>query len=219
MIVAALAVYITASPGHRASPARRRPAAGSAAGSAAAPAALASHPLRLVAGSHLVNGIYTGYPHSLAGAVSAAVEFVTELGSTLEPDQAATIARLTAAPSYAAAAQDAATSTIDVRHQLGLPADGPVPPGTAVLVVPAMYQLREVSADQVTVLLLFDYTQTLATGIREHAGVTAVRLGWTPASWRLLPPAAGGPDPSDLIATPGTAAAAAKGWETMTNGL
>ena len=62
---------------------------------AAPPAAARQlHPLRLVAGADLVNGIYTWYPRSTAGAVSAAAEFLTELGSTLDPDRAATIARL-----------------------------------------------------------------------------------------------------------------------------
>jgi hypothetical protein len=85
-----------------------------------------------------------------------------------------------------------------------------------------MYQLRDSSRNQVTVLLLFDYTQTTASGISDHLGVTAVRLGWTPATWRMLPPPANAPSSAsltELIATPGTAAAIAKGWEAMTNAL
>jgi hypothetical protein len=176
--------------------------------------------LQLVTGSQLVNGLYTDYPRSVAGAVSLAVEVVTQLGSTLEPDRAATIARLTASPGYPAAAQDAAAGAIAARREVGLSPAGAVPPGTAVATVPVMYQLRDVSRDQLTVLLLFDYTQITPARIADRPGVTAVRLGWTAGSWRLLPPAAGpGPVSSALVTTPGTAAATALGWKAMTDAL
>ena len=176
--------------------------------------------LQLVTGSHLVNGIYTDYPRSPAGAVSLAVEVVTQLGSTLQPDRAATIARLTASPTYAAAAQDAAAGTITARRAVGLGPGAPVPPGTAVATVPVMYQLRDVSRSQLTVLLLFEYTQIMQAGIADHPGVTAVRLGWTSAGWRLLPPVAGpGPASAALVTTPGTPAATALGWKAMTDAL
>lgn len=174
-------------------------------------------PLHLVTGSGWVNGIYTDYPRSQAGAVSAAVEFVTALGSTLNPDRAATVARLAADGSYHTAAQEAAASTIAVRRAIGLPAAGPLPPGSAAFLVPVMYQLRVVNADQLTVLLLYDYTMTAPSGVAEHTGVTAVRLAWTPAGWRLLTPPHH--NLAALLATPGTASATAKGWEAMTHGL
>jgi hypothetical protein len=182
-----------------------------------APAAPKGSPLRLVTGTSWVNGIYTSYPRTQAGAVSAAVEFITELGSTLNPDRAATVARLTADRSYQGAAQDAAASAIAARHALGLPSSGPLPQGTGAFLVPVMYQLHEVSADQLTVLLLYNYTLTAQSGVAEHVGVTAVRLTWTPTSWRMLTPSAH--DLAALLATPGTTDAAAKGWEAMTNGL
>jgi hypothetical protein len=185
------------------------------------PAAIPDHAaLQLVTGSHLVNGIYTDYPRSVAGAVSLAVEVVTQLGSTLEPDRAATIARLTASPGYQGAAQDAAAGTIAARRAVGLAAGLSVPPGTAVTTVPVMYQLRDVSRSQLIVLLLFEYTQITPSGIADHPGVTAVRLGWTAGSWRLLPPAAGpGPASTALVTTPGTPAATALGWKAMTDAL
>jgi hypothetical protein len=90
----------------------------------------------------------------------------------------------------------------------------------AVATVPVMYQLRDVSPGQLTVLLLFEYTQITQARIADHPGVTAVRLGWTPASWRLLPPAGGpGLASSALVTTPGTAAATAHGWKAMTDAL
>jgi hypothetical protein len=187
-----------------------------AGGGPSAPATPEGSPLRLVAGTRLVNGIYTRYPHTKAGAVSAAVEFMTELGSTLNPDRAATVARFAADRSYRAAAQDAAASAVAARRALGLPVSGPLPPGTAAFLVPVMYQVHG-RANELTVLLLFNYTLTAQSGVAEHVGVTAVRLTWTPASWRLLAPPAH--DVAALLATPGTASAAAKGWEAMTDGL
>jgi hypothetical protein len=170
-----------------------------------------------VAGTRPVNGLYLGYPHSPTGAVSAAVEFATELGSTLDPDRAATIARLVADPSDGNAPLAAAQGVASTRHHLGLPAAGPLPPGTAVSLVPAMFQLRDVTASRVTVLLLFDYTALVPHDISGHLGAVAAGMHWTTAGWKLLGP--GGPDVSGLIATPGTAAAVAKGWKAMTNGL
>ncbi len=127
------------------------------------------------------------------------------------------MARLTADGSYHGAAQDAAASAIAARRALGLPVSGSLPPGTGAFLVPVMYQLQGTTADQPTVLLLYDYTLTARSGAAEHVGVSAVRLTWTPASWRLLTPSAH--DLAMLLATPGTAAAAAKGWKAMTNGL
>lgn len=182
-----------------------------------APATPTAQTLRLVTGSGWVNGIYTDYPRTEAGAVSAAVEFVTELGSTLSPDRAATVARLTADRSYLAAENEAAAAAIAARRAFGLPTTGLLAPGTAAFLVPVMYQLRAVSADGLTVLLLSDYTLTAPSGVAEHVGVTAVRLTWTPSGWRLLrPPAL---DLAALFATPGTGSATAKGWKAMTHGL
>jgi len=215
-VVAAAGLAATAMRGHAPQAGRTSHSPAARPRAATTPSA-APRPLPLAAGSRLVNGMYTWYPHSTAGAVSAAVEFVTELGSTLEPDRAATIARLAADPSYSGAAEAAALGAVGTRRQLGLPAAGPPPAGTAVLLVPVMYQLRNVTADRLTVLLLFNYTETVPSSIREHLGVTAAHMNWTPAGWRLLQPA--GSDPSAPLATPGTADATAKGWEAMTNAM
>jgi hypothetical protein len=80
-----------------------------------------------------------------------------------------------------------------------------------------MFQVRDVTPGRITVLLLFDYTAMVPRGISERLGAMAAAVHWTSAGWKLLQP--GGPDVSGLIATPGTAAAAAKGWKAMTNGM
>ncbi|HEY2442228.1 MAG TPA: hypothetical protein VGI31_03750 [Streptosporangiaceae bacterium] len=225
----ALALTLTAGPAPRGRAAAARP---SHPGPASGPADRGRAPLRLAAGTRPVNGLYLGYPRSAVGAVSAAVEFVTELGSTLDPDRAATVARLVADPSYSVAPIAAAAGVASTRHRLGLPVAGPLPPGTAVSLVPTMFQVQDVTASRVTVLLLFDYTAMVPAGISERLGAMAAAMHWTQAGWRLLQPGAPnvpgpnmsgpnvpGPNMSGLIATPGTAAAAAKGWKAMTSGM
>ena len=222
----AVAGWMRSGHGVAASASVRRPAGHEVTATApAAPPGVAAPRLRRippgtlmrVGGTHLINGLYLTYPHTQAGAVSAAVEFIGELGSTLDPDRAATIARLTADASFGGAPQAAAAGVVSTRRHLGLPVTGPLPPGTAVSLVPAMYQVRDVTSARVTVLLLFGYTAIVPAGIQEHVGAVATTLRWTAASWRLLSRA--GPGTSGLIATPGTAAAAAKGWKAMTDGV
>jgi len=215
LAVAALVVNADRAQHPRASAGRPGGRANANSASAAAPHPASS--LRLASGSRLVDGLYLGYPDSTAGAVSAAVEFSTELGSTLDPARAATIARLAAYPSYAGAPDDAARGAASTRRRLGLPVTGPLPPGTGVFLVPVMYQVRDFTAGQMTVLLLFTYTAVVPAGIQEHLGATEVGLRWTGTDWRLLKP--GSSQLSGLIATPGTAGAAAKGWEAMTGAM
>jgi hypothetical protein len=117
-------------------------------------------PLEVVQGRELVNGVYLGFPHSTAGAVSAADDVVSEVFSTLDPDRAAAVMRLTAGPSYGDAPQQAAQGAASDRRALGIPATGPVPAGYSLLVQPVEYQARDVTADHATVLLLCDFTST-----------------------------------------------------------
>jgi hypothetical protein len=117
-------------------------------------------PLAVIQGREFVNGVYLGFPHSTAGAVSAAADVVSEVFSTLDPDRAAAVMRLTAAPSYAGAPQQAASGAASDRQTLGIPATGPVPAGYSLLVQPVEYQARDVTADDATVLLLCDFTST-----------------------------------------------------------
>ena len=119
-----------------------RPAAtpGHAPKPAASPSPPLAGPLAVIQGRELVNGVYLGFPHSTAGAVSAADDVVSEVFSTLDPDRAAAVMRLTAGPSYAGAPQQAARGAASDRRALGIPATGPVPAGYSLLVQPVEYQ-------------------------------------------------------------------------------
>jgi hypothetical protein len=188
----------------------------SAASATSAPAASLTGPIQIIQGSQLVNGVYLGFPHSTQGAVSAAEEFMSQIGSTLDPDRAAAVLRLTADPSYPKAPSDFAHGTISERKDLGLPASGQVPQAASVVLDPVEYQVRDVTPGQVTVLLLADDIITLPTnGTRTRVGVYPLHMHWTEDDWKILPPAPR-TSYSKLSAVPGTPQAASDGWQVMT---
>ncbi len=204
----------SAQPGpHTGHPSSPMPTTGMAAGGDAA--AEGSGPIQLVRGSTLTNGVYVGYPHSKAGAVSAAVEFMTQLGSTLDPDRSAAVMRLVADPSYPSAPDEWAQGTSSARTSLGLSPAGLLPSEAAVMLGPAEYQLRDASDDQATVLLLANYTTSLpGAGTKSSIAVFPLRMHWADGDWKILKP--GTTDYSSLRATPGTSQATADGWQELT---
>jgi len=175
-----------------------------------------SGPIQLIQGAQLVNGVYLGFPDTTVGAVSAADEFMSQIGSTLDPDRAAAVLRLTADPSYPAGPQDFASGTVSERTDLGLPATGPLPSGTSAVLDPVEYQVRDVTASQVTVLLLADDVLTLPPeGTQTRVGVYPLRMHWAEDDWKILPPD-GHTTYAQLSAVPGTPQAADLGWQEMT---
>ncbi|MEV7601682.1 hypothetical protein AB0O91_30405 [Kitasatospora sp. NPDC089797] len=185
--------------------------------STGAPAAKSTGPLQLVRGERLVNGVQLGYPHSMAGAVSAAVEYWRQLGSTLEPDRAAAVARLVAVDSWSSAADVLAKGPVATRKGLGLPTGGQLPPGTSVVLSPVEYQVRSVGPDSVQVLLLATYTSSVpGTGMQTRMGVYPLDLTWSATDWRIPAPS-GNPttDYTSLVAEPGSPQASAKGWQEL----
>lgn len=186
--------------------------AGASASPAGAPAL--TGPLRLVQGSQQVNGVELGFPHSTAGAVSAADEFLTAVGSTLDPDRAAAVMRMAADPSYTDGPQQAAQGAVSDRKALGLPTGGPVTPGASFQIEPVEYQVRDVTPDRVTVLLLCDGVSTLpGRGTQTRIGVFPVPVHWAQDDWKALPPPSA--DYENLAAEPDSPQAAADGWQQL----
>ena len=185
----------------------------SAPSSASASPALTS-PVQVVPGRQLINGVYLGFPHSTAGAVSAADAVVTEVGSTLDPDRAAAVMRMTADPSFKNAPEQAAEGAVNDRKDLGLPSGEPLPSGASVQIEPVDYQVRDVSADLVTVLLLCDFISSVpGQGTQMQIGVFPVRMHWAEDDWKVL--SVGGDNYSSLVADPGSPQAASLGWQAL----
>jgi hypothetical protein len=185
---------------------------GPATNTASPVASVSSEPLTIVQGNQLIDGLHVGYPHSGTGAVSAAVEYWTQLGSTLDPDRAATIARLAADPAWADGPEQLAKGPVATRQTLGLPTTGPVPTGASVQLEPVEYQVRNGSASTTTVLLLADYTTTTpAEGTSTHIGVFPLQMIWTASDWKIADPTDNNTY-SNLAAVPGSAQASSDGW-------
>lgn len=170
----------------------------------------ASAPLRLPRGRMVISNVEVGYPHTKAGAVAAAVEYTAQMG-TLDPDRAAAIGRLIADDSIAEAPDRFAKSRLDMRRALGLTTSGPVPPGASFELSPAAYQLRDASADSVTVLLLIYFvTTTPQAGTVNRVVVFGNRMHWNGLDWKFAEPPDG--DYAALRVRPGTGDAEAVGW-------
>jgi hypothetical protein len=171
-------------------------------------------PLAVIQGSELVNGVYLGFPHSTVGAVSAADDVVSEVFSTLDPDRAAAVMRLTAARSFTDAPQQAAQGAASDRRALGLPEAGPVPAGYSLLVQPTEYQVKDVTANHATVLLLCDFTSTQpGTGTQTRIAVFPVRVRWAQADWKVA--SFGTSGGASLAAEPFSPQAASLGWQEL----
>ncbi|MFF6956194.1 hypothetical protein [Streptomyces sp. NPDC008317] len=171
--------------------------------------------LQLVQGRHLVNGVSLGYPHSTVGAVSAAAEYMRQIGSTLSPDRAAAVGRLVADPSWPDAPRQFAKGPTGTRKSVGISTSGQVPTGASVVLAPVEYQVPTAEADTAKVLLLATYTTTSpGQGTQTRMGVYPVDLHWSAGDWKVLAPA-DSTDYSGLSAEPDSPTASAKGWQEL----
>lgn len=168
-------------------------------------------PLKLVTGSRAVSGVHVGYPHSAVGAVSAAVEYMAAYGSTLNASRAEAIATLVFDPSITNPKQKAAEMVDNALKSFGVSVAGTVPTGYAVDTAPVQYQLGSTSSDRIVVVLLADYTETIAGQISEKIGVFPLVMHWADGDWKL-DEFDTSRDWSELSATPGTTVATADGW-------
>ncbi|MCF2532419.1 hypothetical protein [Yinghuangia soli] len=228
VVVAAVAAAVFL-PGRFADPPTRVdqavPAHGSAAattpGTAAAPSSGTSaadagaRPVP-IPGRLWVAGVRMGFPHTTWGALSAAVEYRTQLGSTFDTARAETVMRLVGNPSWTDGPATYARSVADRRAALGLPRDGEPPGGASVVLTPVQYQVRAASTDRVMVLLLCTESMTLpGQPPRTAHEVYAMDMHWTAGDWRLLAPGQDEPSYRALAAPPGSPDAAAKGWRPL----
>jgi hypothetical protein len=121
--------------------------------------------------------------------------------------------RVVADPASTELPSAAAHSTVQIRQDLQLPAQGVLPDGVSFATEPQMYQLRNVSGDRVLVLLLTLATYTAANGgMANTTGVFPMHMHWVDGDWRLADIGDADQDFSALDATPGTAAASDAGW-------
>jgi hypothetical protein len=178
-----------------------------------APAIVPSGALSLVSGARVADGVKVGFPHTTVGAVSAASEYLDAAASTLDSDYAASVMRVAGDPSNTALPANLAASVGKLRSALQLRSDGPLNPPVTFQTTAQMYQLRNVTADDVLVLLLTDSTFINARGgMAQTTGVFPMQMRWTAGDWKVEAIGRTGQDYSALVATPYTQAAAKQGW-------
>lgn len=176
-------------------------------------AATPSGPISLVHGARVADGIEVGFPHTPVGAVSAASEYVDAAASTLDPDYAASVMRVAGDPGNTALPSSLATSILKLRSELQLRSDGPLDPPVTFQTTAQMYQLRNVAADDILVLLLTDSTFVNARGgTAQTTGVFPVQMRWIAGDWKIGAIGRTGQDYSALAAIPDTQAAVKQGW-------
>lgn len=212
IVLVAIGLVVETALGPKPKETTKPPAAIPAPGSSTGPG---NGPLVPLHGSAVVSGVSVGYPHSLVGAISAAVEYWSQVGSTLDPARARTIGKLIADPSWKGAVAQLAAGPVSTRQGLGLPVNGPAPAGASVVLTPVEYQVRSSSADAAVVLLLSYYTTTLPSQpSNTRVGVYPLSMRWDGADWKVLTPDAS-TDYSDLEAQPGSSEATADGWHPL----
>jgi hypothetical protein len=181
------------------------------------PAAVPSGPLSVVRGARTADGIQVGFPHTTAGAVSAASEYVDAAASTLDPDYAASVMRVAGDPRNADLPSNLAASIVKLRGELQLGPAGAPDPSVTFQTTAQMYQLRNVAVDDVLVLLLTDSTFINSRGgTGQTTGVFPVQMRWTAGDWKIGAIGRTGQDYSGLAATPDTQAASDRGWLALT---
>jgi hypothetical protein len=175
---------------------------------------LAGSALRVIRGRRAAGGIRTGFPDTVAGAVSAAVADWTWVARELDPAATRVTGRAITAPSWRDGPAELAAGVRGTRIKLGLTAAGPVPAGTRLTFTAVEYQARGAGRRQVTVLLLAHYAVTIpGHQSRLRTGVYPATMRWFGGDWKLAAPH--GPDYSWLLARPGSARAVAAGWHLL----
>ena len=176
--------------------------------------------LQLPKPTTVTQGVPTGFPHSMAGAVAAAYYDTQALGSTLNPDRAATIARVVAAPSWVGAADQAAQGSQATRVGIGLTPtvqgnDG----GAAAALTAADYQLRDTSDDAVSVLLLCTYSAYNPTHPSSDASgvlTESITMSWSGSDWQMNQPSdISSEEQKRLSVNPTDPTAADLGWRDL----
>ena len=169
-------------------------------------------PMRLVRGSRAERGIGVGYPHTLTGAVSASVEFTTAFTSNLDLQRAVDVGTLVTDGSFGAP-EVFTQGPVGLRKLIGVATSGPVPIGASAVSSPAAYQVRDITNDSVTVLVLAFYTlRSEVVGYKSYIAVFPSRVVWNGEDWKLNRRPDNSPEFAELRLQPGSAEAAAAGW-------
>ena len=188
-------------------------------GGSAPPATGASGPLAggvLPKARSVKQGVPVGYPHTTAGAVSAAGHF-TDATDVFAPAVAQQQAQVIADPDYTdligSYAQQAARNA---RTGAGLPADGASDTSTYAVAQSRAYQVASAVPDRVVVWFLVTTSSSVHGVASSGTQVDGDVMVWKAGDWKLgVDTLYGLPKTHPKVAIAGSAQAAAQGWMTV----
>jgi len=161
--------------------------------------------------------IFHGYEYSYTGAVSAAADWLTAYGSSLDPDYSAQLAESLLVDGAEQTPDDWSQWPVNRREDLGAPESGELDAGWGLTATPMAYQTRNETSTELMVVLLVRLTGTSPYGSTSRNTILSMDLVWTGQDW-----ADAGytdtPDLSQLHVDPGdedSELAATLGWRQL----
>jgi hypothetical protein len=142
-------------------------------------------PLRIVDGAEYDPElfIFRGYERSYVGAVSAAVNWLSAQGSSLDPDYSERLGAELLIEGSEQVPADWRTWPTHRRNDLGISATGDAPTGYGLNASAMAYQTTDVTESEITVVVLMRLTGTSPFGSTATNTVLAVKLVWTGEDW------------------------------------
>lgn len=127
--------------------------------------------------------IFRGYERSYVGAVSAAADWLSAGGSSLDPDYHERLGGELLVENDNQSPEDWRDWPMDRREDLGIARNGEVPDGYGMSATPMAYQTRHASADRIEVMLLIRLTGSSPYGSTTANTVLGMELVWTGEDW------------------------------------
>lgn len=142
-------------------------------------------PLTVVDGAEYNSDLYIfqGYERSYVGAVSAAFNWLTALGSSLDPDYAELLGEAVLVENANQDPDDWRDWPLKRREEIGLGSTGAVPDGWGLNASPMAYQTRNATSESIEVIFLVRLTATSPYGSTSANTLLSMNLVWTGEDW------------------------------------
>lgn len=142
-------------------------------------------PLTVVDGSEYNSDLYIfrGYERSYVGAVSAAFNWLTAYGSSLDPDYSEQLGQALLVENDNQDPDDWRDWPLNRREEIGLGSIGAVSDGWGLNASPMAYQTRNATAESIEVIFLVRLTVTSPYGSTSANTLLSMNLVWTGEDW------------------------------------
>lgn len=142
-------------------------------------------PLTTISGAEYDSKLYIfrGYERSYVGAVSAAADWLTAGGSSMDPDYQEQLGEELLVEGGDQTPEDWRDYALNRRKEIDLPATGAVPDGWGLNAAPMAYQTRNESAERIEVILLTRLVYSSPYGTESVNTILTMDLVWTGEDW------------------------------------